>query len=90
MRADNTQVANIDMFEPLDAARAPIDAPFMVFDPRSLVGYAADFYRQDEWRWPIASWVAASASLHRNTRRGYPSARRRKSSNSKQMAGRDV
>lgn len=89
MRADNTQVANIDMFEPLDAAGAPIDAPFTVFDPSSLVGYAAGFYLQDEWRLAdslMGGGIGVFASQYAPGR-GYSLARRRKSSSPKQMPG---
>ena len=50
LRTDKTQVTNTDTLEPLDAAGNPIDAPFTVVDPSSLVGYTAGLYLQDEWR----------------------------------------
>ena len=50
MRTDKTQVTNTDTLEPLDAAGNPIDAPFTVVDPSSLIGYTAGLYLQDEWR----------------------------------------
>ena len=50
LRTDKTQVTNTDTLAPLDAAGNPIDAPFTVVDPSSLVGYTAGLYLQDEWR----------------------------------------
>ena len=50
LRTDKTQVTNTDTLEPLDAAGNPIDAPFTVVDPSSLVGYTVGLYLQDEWR----------------------------------------
>ena len=50
LRTDKTQVTNTDTLEPLDAAGNPIDAPFTVVDPSSLIGYTAGLYLQDEWR----------------------------------------
>ena len=50
MRTDKTQVTNTNTVEPLDATGAPIDAPFTVVDPSSLIGYTAGLYLQDEWR----------------------------------------
>jgi outer membrane receptor protein involved in Fe transport len=50
LRTDKTQVTNTDTLEPLDAAGAPIDAPFTVVDPSSQTGYTAGLYLQDEWR----------------------------------------
>jgi outer membrane receptor protein involved in Fe transport len=50
LRTDKTQVTNTNTLEPLDATGAPIDAPFTVVDPSSLIGYTAGLYLQDEWR----------------------------------------
>ena len=50
MRTDKTQVTNTDTLEPLDAAGNPIDAPFTVVDPSSLLGYTVGLYVQDEWK----------------------------------------
>ena len=50
LRTDKTQVTNTGTLEPLDAAGNPIDAPFTVVDPSSLIGYTAGLYLQDEWR----------------------------------------
>ena len=50
LRTDKTQVTNTNTLEPLDAAGNPIDAPFTVVDPSSLLGYTAGLYLQDEWR----------------------------------------
>src|SRR4029077_15335058 len=50
LRTDKTQVTNTDTLETLDAAGNPIDAPFTVVDPNSLVGYTVGLYLQDEWR----------------------------------------
>ena len=50
LRTEKTQVTNTSVVEPLDAAGAPIDAPFTIVDPSPLTGYTVGLYMQDEWR----------------------------------------
>src|SRR6476620_11002662 len=62
LRTDKTQVTNTNTLEPLDATGAPIDAPFTVVDPSSLIGYTAGLYLQDEW------WLTNSLTLNAGLR----------------------
>jgi outer membrane receptor protein involved in Fe transport len=50
LRTEKTQVTNTSVVEPLDAAGAPVDAPFTIVDPSPLTGYTVGLYMQDEWR----------------------------------------
>ena len=50
LRTEKTQVTNTNTLEPLDDMGDPVDAPFTVVDPSSLVGYTVGAYLQDEWR----------------------------------------
>ena len=50
LRTEKTQVTNTNTLEPLDNMGDPVDAPFTVVDPSSLVGYTVGAYLQDEWR----------------------------------------
>jgi outer membrane receptor protein involved in Fe transport len=47
---ESTQVSNISTVLPLDGGGSPVDAPFIVTDNSSKLGWIAGMYVQDEWR----------------------------------------